>query len=440
MDVHQAHVEVFAVRAAAGRLVAVLEPMHAGHVGKGGEMAHGRGRAHGPLGLGGHVHEMAVVDVARTVLVGGKEKFRNKDRSVDEPGQTVEIVRRHPAVRSVHVVVGGEHIHQAPGGQNRVLVVIERQTVAHDQGMRRDLAQGVVDELVITPGTGGGEPLDHVDPLATRAQFEAGPTLFQVLERMDVRPGHEIDQQPVPAALVVVMEHAPQHALAVDGPLVAKVPAKQRRVPPAHFVVREITDEPGVVLIRRGQDLGLGHGGGQGVRSKGIKPVEPGVAAQVDLGDKRQGHVPGGIGPAAPGVETPGIQAFLRIRRPGRQARIIIFEIVAPLPVGLGTAAHRVRADGKKTRSAGQREPGHALLPLEPEAVGPGRQAGGEEQQQNKKEQVGEEASGGQRAVPFGIPIRGSGRSAVARVLTHKYRHGMHRVKKYLIVSVYYTS
>jgi len=343
-------------------------------------VAHGGRGPLGPFGLGRHMHQVAVVDVAGAVFIGREEEFRNEHRRVGELGQPVEVVGGHPAVGGVDVVVGGQHVEEPARGQDRVLVVVERQSVAHDQPARVHGPQRLEHQFVVAPGAGGGHLVDERDAPAAGPQLEFRAALLEVFEGVVAGGRHEVGQELVPLALVVVVDHAPDMALGVAGPFVAEVPLEQRRVPPAHFVVREVADDRRIVAVGRGQFPGLGNGQLQGVGGEGVEPVQPGVAAQIDLGDHGQGHGPGRVGPAAPGVESPGVEARLGVGGPGGLVGVEVLEIVAPVPGFLVAAVDGVDAHGEKARSAGQGEPPHAAVADRAEALGrPGRSRPGQD-------------------------------------------------------------
>src|SRR5262245_45561775 len=110
MNVDEAHIIVFAVRAPALRLIVILKPLCADNVTEAGKIPQSLLNDHRPLCLGWYRKEVPDVFVTTPVFPGGAEEFRNQNRFICKRRESFEEIMRHPPIRPVEIVVGRNYV------------------------------------------------------------------------------------------------------------------------------------------------------------------------------------------------------------------------------------------------------------------------------------------------------------------------------------------
>lgn len=346
-----------------------------------------------------------MVAVAAAVFVGSEEELRHQHRRARQVAQPLEVVRRDPAVGHVDVVVGRQHVDEAALREHGVLVVVQRQAVAHHERARVGVAQRVVHEPVVARGDQPREGGDRVNALAAGAQLQRRAARLEPLERVQPRRHrHEVGEQPLPAAVVAVVQQLPQHLLRRELPVELEVPQEQRRAPPADLVVGEVADHARVAALR-GDDLARDGARGLGLlRIEDVVPVQLGPPAEVDLGHPRQAHHRRLVGPPAGRVEAPRAQAPLGGLAPrGERGVVAAPEIGAAgarLVVIVATV-DGVDAQREEAPPVGLHEPVHAVVLRRRPAAGSGdrRRQQGRQREHGRGGHRAQCAHGARRAV-----------------------------------------
>ena len=183
IDVDEPEIVIFAVRAAALRMIVILKPLRPDDIRQRGEVAGRLGCAACPFRLRADRHQMAVVAVAGPVLARRKKPFGDQDRlAAGQLFEPVEEIARDPAVAGIDIVVDRDGIDMRRHRANRGGIVIDRQAVAEIERLRVGGMDRVFGERVIALGDDAGPLAYRVDAVAARSQRR------QVLSREQLVP------------------------------------------------------------------------------------------------------------------------------------------------------------------------------------------------------------------------------------------------------------
>src|SRR5262249_52412841 len=225
---------------------------------------------------------MALVEVARTVLLRRKEPFGDEDGLVCELTQTVEVLVRNTAVWHIHIVIGRDYVHVGCHIAYGIGIIINLQTVAKQERFRICLADGTMRQSIIMLGYHTRPPSEHSNTLTARTEVCPDITaLEECLKGGDAGRWHKVAQKSFPGVRIVLAQERHQLLFGVIRGRELQIIGKQRAVPPANFIIREIANAVGTVFVRRHQTMCPGahvlfHG-----RAKGIAPDEKRLASEL---------------------------------------------------------------------------------------------------------------------------------------------------------------
>ena len=195
MDVHQAEVEILAIKPAVGRFVVILEPVGADDVRAFQQTLERIAKSGGAFLLRvDHRIDSATVFVAAAIFSRGHVELADEHRLAGQGVKCIQIKPRETAIVPTRVEIAGDGVHVARAGAGHFRIIERLITVPQNQGPPIVFADNLVDQGVVTFGQEGEKTSLDLDAVAARAQKERAVP-FEFLPVLHAGCGLKIPQQ-----------------------------------------------------------------------------------------------------------------------------------------------------------------------------------------------------------------------------------------------------
>src|SRR5215471_17436717 len=150
-------------------------------------------------------------------------------------------------------------------------------------------------------------PSEHSNTLTARTEVCPDiAALEECLKGGDAGRWHKVAQKSFPGVSIVLAQERHQLLFGVIRGRELQIISKQRAVPPANFIIREIANAVGTAFVWRHQTMRPGahvlfHGW-----AKGIAPDEKRLASEFQVGHERQGELRWRQRPSPGSIKAPG--------------------------------------------------------------------------------------------------------------------------------------
>ena len=254
-----------------------------------------------------------VVSVSALVFLRGHIELADEDWFSGEPVKCVQIKSCKRAIVPTRIQVARYRIHVRCARAGNLGIVKRLVAVAEDQGAAVIGANDLASEGVITFCHQTEKSAVGTDAIAARPQIKH-TALLQFLKTLCAF-GLEIVQEFRPVVMISLPEQLDESLPLAAGGCLLQRHLEQRRVPPAHFVVRVITKDSRIVTQRHNLVAGNLMHMRNDVRVPHIQPGHAGHGANVQ--NRCEGHLHRmallqyfEIAPRTNGGEAPGLEAL----------------------------------------------------------------------------------------------------------------------------------
>src|SRR5215475_8918048 len=114
---------------------------------------------------------MALVVVARTILLRCKEPFGDEQGLVRKLAQTIEEIAGNAAVWHIHIVIGRDYVHVGCHMAYGIRIIVNLLTITKNQRLGIRLADGAMHQSIVLFGYHARPASEHPDTLAPRAEI-----------------------------------------------------------------------------------------------------------------------------------------------------------------------------------------------------------------------------------------------------------------------------